>query len=192
MLAEGAERFRDADSMVAVSYTGISAEDATSLRRELRGKKVRLRVLKNRIMRRAMRELGRGGFAERLEGPVAVVTADDPVAASKAAVGLARGHRLEVKGGWVAGHGPGGRDLSPEEIRRLSTLPSREALLAGIARAAASPLRSLVQLLASTGGGLARALKAWNDKRPPGASPRGLRTPLPVGVGGEAPSPDHG
>ena len=160
MLKEAVERYRDAQSVVAVSYEKISAEDATALRRDLREKNIDLRVVRNRVVRRAFEELGRDGFGQLLSGPVAVIAAEDVAEASRAADELAKERRLEIRGGWADG-----RDLTPEEVAKLAKLPGRKALLAQIAGLAAAPLRSLVGMVGAPGAALARALRAWNEKR---------------------------
>ncbi len=160
MLKETVERYRDVQSMVAVAYEKISAEDATALRRGLRKKAIDLCIVRNRVARRAFEELGREKFAKLLTGPVAVISAEDIVEASKAADELAREWHLKLHGGWVDG-----RDLTMEEVAQLAKLPGRKMLLAQIAGIAAAPLRSLVGMIGAPGAALARALSAWNETR---------------------------
>ncbi|MHC4201932.1 MAG: 50S ribosomal protein L10 [Planctomycetota bacterium] len=160
MVKEAAERYAEADSLVAVSYERIDAEEASALRRSFRERNVELRVVRNRVTRLAFDEIGRSAFAAFLDGEVAVIAAEDPVEASKAAVELARERKLEVKGGWAEGAA-----ITQEEVRRLSALPSRKALLAQIAGLAAAPLVRLVGMMGAPAAALARALGAWNEKR---------------------------
>jgi len=160
MVKEAAERYAEADSLVAVSYEKIDAEEASALRRSFRERNVDLRVVRNRITRLAFDEIGLSAFAAFLDGEVAVIAAEDPVEASKAAVELARERKLEVKGGWAEGAA-----ITQEEVRRLSALPSRKALLAQIAGLAAAPLVRLVGMMGAPAAALARALRAWNEKR---------------------------
>ena len=160
MLRETVEQYRDVQNMVAVSYERVSAEEAAALRHGLREKDVKFRIVRNRVARRAFEELGRDGFGELLNGPVAVISAEDVVQASKAAQDFVSERHLELRGGWADG-----RDLSCEEIERLAKLPGRKALLAQIAGLASAPLRALVGMVGAPGAALARALKAWNEKR---------------------------
>jgi large subunit ribosomal protein L10 len=160
MLQETVEHYRDVQSMVAVAYEKISAEDATSLRKDLRNRNIDLRIVRNRVARRAFEKLGRDSFGKLLTGPVAVIAAEDVVEASKAAHELVKERHLELRGGWSEG-----RDLSQEEVANLAKLPGRKALLAQIAGLAAAPLRSLVGMIGAPGAALARALRAWNEKR---------------------------
>jgi large subunit ribosomal protein L10 len=160
MVKEAADRFRDVENMVAVGYVGVAAEDAAALRQKLREDNVDLRVVRNRVSRLAFAEIGREEFGRLLEGETAVISADDPVRASKAAVEFVRERKLELRGGWAQG-----RELSPEEVRRLATIPSREVLLARVAGLAAAPLRALVGMIQAPHASLARAIRAWNEDR---------------------------
>ncbi len=179
MVKEAAERYAEADSLVAVSYEKIDAEEASALRRSFRERNVDLRVVRNHVTRLAFNEIGRSAFAAFLDGEVAVIAAEDPVEASKAAVELARERKLEVKGGWAEGAA-----ITQEEVRRLSALPSRKALLAQIAGLAAAPLVRLVGMMGAPAAALARALRAWNEKRP-GALARPTDSPAPTCAGEE-------
>ena len=168
MVDETVERYRSAGCMVAVAYKGISAEDSAVLRKKLRGGDVDLRVVKNRIARIAMRELGREGFGGLLDGQTAVIACDDPVGASKAAVEFTRARKLDLKGGWLEG-----RTVSTEEVRRLATIPSRQVLLGQIAGLVMAPLTKLAGMIQAPYASIARALNAWNETREGGEKPEG-------------------
>ena len=110
-----------------------------------------------------MKELGREEFGGFLDGQTAVITCDDPVGASKAAVEFTKERRLEVKGGWTES-----RTLSTEDVRRLATIPPRNVLLGQIAGLAVAPLRKLAGVIQAPYASIARALKAWNEGREDG------------------------
>ncbi len=161
MVKETAERYADISrALVAISYEGISAEDAAALRRSMREKSVDIRVVRNRVARRAFDQIGRAEFGQLLAGEVAVIAADDAIEASKAAVELAREKELDVKGGWAEG-----RTLTQEDVWQLSALPPRKMLFAKIAWLAAAPLSRLVGMIGAPAASLARVLRAWNEER---------------------------
>ncbi len=166
MVRETAERYADVRlALIAISYEGVSAEDAAALRRSMREKSVDIHVVRNRVARRAFGEIGRAEFGSLLAGEIAVIAAEDPVEASKAAVELARDKELDVKGGWADG-----RTLTRDDVHYLSALPPRKMLFAQIAGLAAAPLSRLVGMIGAPAASLARALRAWNEKR---GSPEG-------------------
>ncbi len=166
MVKETVERYRSAGCMVAVAYTGLDAASATALREKLRQSEVDLRVVKNRIARIAMRELGREDFAGLLDGQTAVMACDDVLGASKAAVEFAKERKLEIKGGWADG-----RTLSKQDVKRLATIPPREVLMGQIAGLAVAPSAGLAGVIRATYASIARALRAWGEKRGDGENP---------------------
>ena len=72
-----------------VNYQGITVEDDTKLRAELRKAGVEYSVIKNTLTKRACENVGYGDLANVLEGMTAVATsAEDPVAAYKRCVAV--------------------------------------------------------------------------------------------------------
>ena len=78
------EKIGKCGAFVVVDYKGISVADDTKLRSDFRKNDVEYRVLKNRLVLRALSELNIGGFEGHLEGPTAIAFAyGDPLAASR-------------------------------------------------------------------------------------------------------------
>ena len=78
------EKIGKCGAFVVVDYKGISVADDTKLRSDFRKNDVEYRVLKNRLVLRALSELNIGGFEGHLEGPTAIAFAyGDPLAAAK-------------------------------------------------------------------------------------------------------------
>jgi large subunit ribosomal protein L10 len=164
MVREAVDQYRSASALVALGFERVTAEEAAAIRRRLRGQNVEVRVVRNRIHRRAFDELGFGDFGALIDGPTTVLAAEDVVEASQVAVGLvrefAREKKFRLMGGWAEG-----RTLALEDVRRLAAIPSRAALLAGLAGLAAGPLRKFVGMVQAPHASLARAIRAWNDGR---------------------------
>ena len=82
-VAEYAEKFGKAKSVVLVDYRGLTVAEDTAMRNEMRKAGVEYKVVKNRLMARAFAAAGIPGF-DVIEGPTAVaVSYDDAVAPSK-------------------------------------------------------------------------------------------------------------
>ncbi len=173
MVKETVERYRSAGCMVAVAYTGLDAADATALRDKLRQSDADIQVVKNRVTRIAMRELGREDFGGLLDGQTAVITCGDLLDASKAAVEFTRKRRLELKGGWADG-----KTLSRENVRRLATIPSMNALMGSLAGLVAAPSAKLVGMIQAPYASIARALRAWGESREDGEKPEDSDKPV--------------
>ena len=84
VVSEISEKLKNAQSMVIVSYKGITVEEVTELRNQFRAAGVEYCVLKNTLVRRALAELEITGLDEQLEGPNAFAFGmTDPAAPAK-------------------------------------------------------------------------------------------------------------
>ena len=144
-------RFEGACAGVLVDYKGISVADDTKLRSDFRKNDVEYRVLKNRLVLRALSELNIGGFEGHLEGPTAIAFAyGDPLAAAKVVSENAKTVKaIEIKCGLMDG-----AYIDAETVAKLAAIPSKEVLLA-----------QLLGLLQSPLSGLARAVQQIAEKK---------------------------
>lgn len=138
-VAEVAEQFKKASSVVVVDYLGITVEQATNLRSELRNAGVQFAVVKNSILSRAAKEAGLEGMDDVFKGPSAVAFSnEDVVAPAKILADFAKKvEALEIKAGVVEG-----KVSSKEEIEALAKLPSREGLLSMLLSVLQAPVRN--------------------------------------------------
>ena len=135
-----AEKLKDAKLVLLTDYRGISVEDVTSLRNTLRDTKSEYKVIKNNIVRRALNTNGEAGLDPVLEGPTAVVIADeDYVEPLKAIYNFSKANDYyKIKGGIVEG-----KVMSAEELITLAKLPSRQELLGMLAGGLLSTISKL-------------------------------------------------
>ncbi len=145
-----AGKLKTAASGVLVEYTGITAEQDTKLRAELRKAGVEYKVLKNSITGRACEEAGYGDIKQYLTGMTAfAVSQDDPVAPAKILKDYAEKiESFEIKAGFVDGG-----VLDKAAVMELATIPSKEVLIGKLLGSIQGPLY-----------GLAYALQAIVDK----------------------------
>ena len=138
-VAEVAEQFKNASSVVVVDYLGITVEEATNLRAELRKAGVQFAVIKNSILSRAAKEAGLEGMDDIFKGPSAVAFSnDDVVAPAKILADFAKKvEALEIKAGVIEG-----KVSSKEEIEALAKLPNREGLLSMLLSVLQAPVRN--------------------------------------------------
>ena len=152
--------FDDAGVVVVTHYSGLTVAEMTSLRTKLREVGAQFKVVKNRLVKRAL--VGRDGeaAAEMFTGPIGIAYSQDPVAASKAAVDFAKkNEKLVLVGGWM-----GQTILDDKDVKSLASLPSLDQLrgkLVGLIQAPATKIAGVVQAPASQ---LARVLKAFAEK----------------------------
>ena len=62
VVADIVEKLKNAESMVVCSYSGLTVEQVTALRKQCRENDVHYCVLKNRLVNRALQELGIEGL----------------------------------------------------------------------------------------------------------------------------------
>lgn len=127
-----AEDLKDTKIILLTDYRGITVEDVTKLRSELRENNAEYRVIKNNIVKRALDLNGESGLDDLLAGPTAVITSkEDYLAPAKAIYNFTKGHDFyKIKGGIIEG-----KVMTAEEIITLAKLPSRQELLAKLAGA---------------------------------------------------------
>jgi large subunit ribosomal protein L10 len=154
------EDFRSSNAAVLTEYRGLTVAQLKELRRSL-GAQTYYAVVKNTLTRIAAREAGVTAFDGLLQGPSAIAfVKGDPVEAAKGLRDFARVHpMLVIKGGVLDG-----KPLSPDEIKKLADLESREVLLAKLAGAMQASLQNAVSLFAAPLAQAARAIEALRAK----------------------------
>ncbi|MBR0537207.1 MAG: 50S ribosomal protein L10 [Clostridia bacterium] len=144
------EKIDAAVAGVLVDYKGITVEDDTKLRKELREAGVEYCVAKNTLIRRAIEGTALEAMDDVLNGTTAIATSkEDYVVAAKILSKFADGHdNFTVKAGFLDGE-----VISLAKVDELAKLPSKEQLLATVVFAFQAPMASF-----------ARAIQAIIDK----------------------------
>ena len=143
---------------VLTDYRGLSTSDMDALRGKLRESAVGYRVVKNTLAKFAAERAGRDDLVSSFDGPVAIAfgygditeparVLADYISASKSS--------LSIKGGFLS-HGL----LTPEQVKTLSALPSREVLLAKLLGGMQNPITTLVNCLTTPVRGFMGVLQA--------------------------------
>ena len=129
---ELAAKIKEAKIVLLTDYRGISVEDVTTLRADLRKNDSEYKVIKNNITRRALDKCGYEGLDELLVGPTAVVmNNEDYLEAAKTIYNFSKDNDFyKIKGGIIEG-----KVVSVEELITLAKLPSRQELLGMLAGA---------------------------------------------------------
>ncbi|MCL5014653.1 MAG: 50S ribosomal protein L10 [Firmicutes bacterium] len=152
----------DAPAAVLANYRGLTVQQLSQLRENLRKGGVTFRVIKNTLIKRAADEVGISGLETYLEGPTAVAFShDDPVAAAKLLSQAIREFRkIEIKAGIL-----GKKAISADDVRELADLPSRDVMLGKLAGTLNAPIQQLVWVLNAPITNLARALDQVRQQR---------------------------
>jgi large subunit ribosomal protein L10 len=156
------EKLKRAKVAVLTDYRGLTVSQIQELRGKLRTGDVEYRVVKNTLARRAAEAAGVAGLQKELEGPVAIAFGyDDLATPSKLINEFVRTTRLklDVKGGLVEG-----RVFSPDQVKQLADLPSRETLIAQLMGTLQSPVAQLVGIMQTPLQQLLGVLDAYKTK----------------------------
>ncbi len=135
---------KDAQTVVLVDYRGLTVEQDTLLRKQLREAGVGYKVYKNTFMNFAFKGTDCEGLTDLLEGPSAMATCDtDATAAARVLCKFAKtAPALEIKGGVVEG-----TVYDAKGIEQISNIPSREELLSRLLGSMQSPVTNLARVL---------------------------------------------
>lgn len=135
---------KDAQTVVLVDYRGLTVEQDTELRKQLREAGVGYKVYKNTFMNFAFKGTDCEGLTDLLEGPSAMATCDtDATAAARILCKFAKtAPKLEIKGGVVEG-----KVYDAKGIEQISNIPSREELLGRLFGSMQSPVTNFARVL---------------------------------------------
>lgn len=135
---------KGAQSVILVDYRGLTVEQDTNLRKQLREAGVNYKVYKNTLMNFAFQGTDCEGLQDLLEGPNAMASCDtDATAPARILCQFAKtAPALEIKGGVVEG-----TVYDAAGIQRISTIPSREVLLSKLLGSLQSPITNLARVL---------------------------------------------
>ena len=136
-------RLSGVKTVLLAEYRGLTVQQLSDLRRQLRSVSAEYKIVKNRLAKLALSE-SLSGVKSLLKGPTGmVISKDDPVAVAKALHTFARTNQaLVIKAGYVEG-----QMLEPAGLKALADLPSKEAIRSQIVGALQGPMAQLVGLL---------------------------------------------
>lgn len=151
-VAETTDLFKNSIAGVVVDYKGITVEQDTKLRKELREANVRYTVLKNTILRMAADNAELSELKDSFKGTTAVAfSPEDHTAAARILHQFAsKCPTFSIKSGFLEG-----KAVDLATIEALAKLPSRDILLATVCNAFNAPIAALaraVQAIVDKGG----------------------------------------
>lgn len=135
---------KDAQSVVLVDYRGLTVEQDTQLRKNLREAGVSYKVYKNTMMNFAFKGTEFEGLAPYLEGPSAMAySSTDATAPARVLAEFAKkADKLEIKAGVVEG-----TVYDAAGMAKIAEIPSREVLLSRLLGSMQSPITNLARVL---------------------------------------------
>jgi len=161
VVEEVAAQVAMAKAIVLAEYRGLEVGSMTELRRRARRSGVYLRVLKNTLARRAVKDTPFAQLAESMTGPLVYGISSDPVATAKVMNEFAKGNeKFVIRAGAMPN-----AVFSAKEVTALASMPSREELLARLMGTMQAPVAKFVRTLNEVPAKFARALAAVRDAK---------------------------
>lgn len=163
-------RLQGVESALLVNVAQIDAVSNMKLRKSLREKNISLMVIKNSLARRAMAGTALAPLFEGLSGPAAICWGgEDIVTLAKEVLRLAEQkeyEKLELRGGCLEG-----KRLSPEDVKAVSKMPTRQELLSLLVGQILSPGAKLAAQILGPGSALAAQIRQKGE--PENSAPSG-------------------
>ena len=155
IVEEISNSIKDAQAVVLVNYSGLTVEQDTILRKELREAGVQYKVYKNTMMKRAFAGTALESLTKDLDGTNAIaISKDDATAPARIIAKFAKtAPKLEMVSGVVEGN-----YYDKAGMEALANVPSREELLGKLLGSIQSPITNFARVLnqiAEANGGAA-------------------------------------
>lgn len=156
------ERFKAAKMAIVTEYRGLTVAQITRLRREVRQASGEYQVIKNTLVRRALKDTRYMDLEQMLDGPNGWVFAyDDPVVLSKTLIKFADDNdKIKIKGGVLEG-----QFLDSAKVKALSQMPSKPELQAKVLAMIQAPATQLVRLIQEPGARVVRLLESVRKRK---------------------------
>lgn len=141
-------------------YQGLTVADLQELRKAAREAGVKIKVVKNRLVKVAMNEIGvyKDTDTTGLTGQLVYAISDtDEVAPAKVLAAFAKTHpALELAGGF----NDSGKAMDQAEITTLAAMPSKNELIAQVVAQLLSPATDTISALSGGLSGIISGLEA--------------------------------
>ena len=141
---EISELLKTAKAAVLVDYRGLTVEQDTNLRKQLREAGVTYKVYKNTMINFAVKGTEFEELSKHLEGPTAIAVSDtDATAPARVLYNFSKdAEALELKAGVVEG-----TYYDSEGIKVIATIPSRDELISKFLGSIQSPITNFARVI---------------------------------------------
>lgn len=162
IIREYQKRFEGTSDAALISIRGVASNDANKLRKTLRGKKIRVTVVRNSLAKRAFEGTGLAGLVPMLQGSNALAYGGQSVieVAREIVKMLAEFPHLELRGAILDGQIFEG----VKGVKELSKFPTREEALSQAVTIILGPARTLMAQVKGPGATVAGIIKSIETK----------------------------
>ena len=153
---------KNAQSVVAAEYRGLSVTQITNLRAQARKAGVHVRVVKNTLARKAVAGTSFECIGPQLKGPLILAfSGDDPGAAARVVKAFSKDNDKLV----ATLVSLGGQLLSAKSIDQVASLPTREQGLSMLLGVMMAPVTKFVRTLVEPHAMIVRTVSAVKDQK---------------------------
>jgi large subunit ribosomal protein L10 len=154
-------KLKESCNGIIVEYSGITVSDDTALRKSLREAGSHYKVVKNTLLKLALKEAGIEGLDSYLEGSTAIATNDKDYSASAKILKeySKKNEKFKIKAGFIDGAA-----CDEKSIDMLAEMPSKETLYAQVVYGLNSPIQGFANVLQGSLRSLVIALNAVAEK----------------------------
>jgi large subunit ribosomal protein L10 len=162
VVAEVAEVAGSAYSAIAAEYSGLTVEEMTELRAKARESGVYLRVVKNKLARRAFEGTDFACMADGLVGQLILAfSQEDPGSAARVMKDFSKEHdKLVVKLVSI-----GGKLLAASDVDTLAKMPTYDQAVSMLMAVMKAPVEKLARTMNEVPGKLVRTVAAVRDAK---------------------------
>ena len=154
------DEFNNSSSVIVTQYSGITVNEAESLRKEMRANGAKFKVTKNRLTKLAIAQTQFKEISDLFEGPTAIAYSTDPVAPAKVAVSFEK--KLEKFK--IIGGGYNGEKIDLDKINFLAKLPSLDELRGKLIGLISAPAQKIASIVKEPAGKMARIMSVQSKK----------------------------
>jgi large subunit ribosomal protein L10 len=152
--------FEHVGIVIVSKNNGLTVSESNKLRRDVKGSNGSYKVIKNSLVKIAIKDSKFELLKDLMVGPTSVAYSDDPVAISKALdIFTKDSQKLEILGGVMDGS-----LITPAQIKKLASLPSLDELRAKLVGLIQAPAQKIVAVLQAPAMQIARVVDAYSKK----------------------------
>lgn len=156
LVTEMREKLVGSKVVVVVQQHGLTVDEVTGLRRQMREAGAEFKVLKNTLAQRAVEGTDLESLNTLFTGPTALAFAQEPVGVSKVAAKFASSNeKLTIVGAYLDG-----RILKSNDVKALATLPSLDELRGKMLGLITAPATRIAMYMREPAARVARIIAA--------------------------------
>lgn len=156
------DQLKEAKSVVFANFQGLSVQETEELRAQCREQDIVCLATKKTLMGRALKNIDMDVETKEFKGGIAAFFGtSDEVAPAQVVANFAKTHeKLSIFGGVLEG-----AFINSEKVKQLSSLPSKQEMLARLVGTINAPISGFVNVLAGNLRGLVTVLSAIKDNK---------------------------